>query len=148
MLSIAHVVTGSFIATQVGNPLIAIPLIFASHYLEDWIPHWDVGTGLSTGKRKREDAIRYEFLDLGISALLVYLYWHAGSTSIPWAAYWGGFIALIPDFMEAPRNFWKWEPAWLKPFNTFHGYFHHSTPNKLIGLTPQIIVLIVIFLLR
>lgn len=148
MLSIAHVATGSFIATKVGHPLIAIPLIFASHYLEDWIPHWDVGTGLSTGKRKKEDAIKMEFVDLALSGLIVVLFWQVGGSSIPWAAYWGGAVALLPDFMEAPRNFWKWEPKWLKPINTFHGFFHHSIPNKVLGLIPQVIVLIVIYLLK
>lgn len=148
MLSISHVATGAFIASKVTNPILAIPLILASHYIEDWIPHWDVGTGLSTGKRKRKDAIRMELVELAISFGIVYLFWHAGSAQFPWFIYLGGFVGLIPDFLEAPRNFWKWEPAWLKPLNNFHGMFHHSTPNKVIGLLPQVVLLICIYLLK
>lgn len=148
MLSISHVATGAFIASKVTNPILAIPLILASHYIEDWIPHWDVGTGLSTGKRKRKDAIRMELVELAISFGIVYLFWHAGSDQFPWFIYLGGFVGLIPDFLEAPRNFWKWEPAWLKPLNNFHGMFHHSTPNKVIGLLPQVVLLICIYLLK
>lgn len=148
MLSISHVATGAFIASKVAHPAIAFPLIFASHYIEDWIPHWDVGTGLSSGKRKKKDAVRMELVELAISFGIVYLFWHAGTGTVPWYIYLGGFVGIIPDFLEAPRNFWKWEPKWLKPINNFHGLFHHSTPNKLIGLLPQVVLLIGIFLLR
>lgn len=148
MLSISHVATGAFIASKVTNPLVAIPLIFASHYLEDWIPHWDVGTGLSSGKRKRKDAVRMELVELVISFAIVFLFWHAGSTEFPLYIYLGGLVGIVPDFMEAPRNFWKWEPNWLKPLNNFHALFHHSTPNMVIGLLPQILLLIVIYFLR
>lgn len=147
MLSISHVATGALIATKV-HPLLAIPLIFASHYLEDWIPHWDVGTGLSSGKRKKSDAVKMELVELVISFVVIFIFWQLGSGTIPWLAYFGGAVALIPDFLEAPRNFWKWEPAWLKPINEFHGLFHHSTPNVVIGLLPQVILLIVIFFIK
>lgn len=140
MLSIAHTVTGAFIATTVPNPLLSVPLIFASHYLEDWIPHWDVGTGLSSGKRKRSSAILLEIVELSISVGLIYFFWQYGNSEIAWNAWFGFFMSLLPDFMEAPRNFLKWEPRILHFFNELHGQFHHSTPNMALGLLPQIIV--------
>ncbi len=148
MLSISHGVTGAFIATKLPHPLLFIPLILASHYLEDWIPHWDVGTGLSTGKRKRSTAILLEFGDLALTAGLVFFFWRSFGPSTLWLAGLGAFIGLIPDFCEAPRNFLKWEPFFLKPLNKFHNSFHHSIPNMVVGLTPQFIVLAVIWLLR
>lgn len=148
MLSISHVATGAFIASKVSNPFIAVPLILASHFLEDWIPHWDVGTGLSKGTRKKKDAIRMEIVELLIAFGIVYLFWHVGSETPPWWIYVGGFVGLIPDFLEAPRNFLKYEPGWLQPLNEFHGYFHHSTPDMLIGLSTQVVVLVAIFLLK
>ena len=60
----------------------------------------------------------------------------------------GAFIGLLPDFMEAPRNFLKWEPFFLKPFNNFHNMFHHSVPNIAMGLTPQLVLIAAIWLLR
>ncbi|MBL8031822.1 MAG: hypothetical protein JNK33_05910 [Candidatus Doudnabacteria bacterium] len=150
MTSIAHGLTGAFIATKLPSPFLYVPVIFASHYLEDWIPHWDVGTGLSSGKRKRSTAIILELFDLAITFGLVYLFWGYGQSdlSVFWLACIGAFVGLLPDFMEAPRNFLKWEPAFLKPFNEFHGMFHHSTPNKIVGILPQVVVIAVIWWLK
>ena len=75
MLSIPHALTGAFIASKVPYPLVYIPLTLACHYLQDWMPHWDVGTGLSTGKRKRSTAILLELVDLAITAVLIYFFW-------------------------------------------------------------------------
>lgn len=147
MLSISHSLTGALVATTL-HPALVVPTVFATHYLEDWIPHWDVGTGLSSGKRKRKTAIVLEFLELGITAILLYVFFQWGQTEINYAAWIGGFIGLIPDFMEAPRNFLKWEPGWLKPFNNLHNYFHSSTPNMLVGLAPQVMLWWIIWWLR
>ena len=146
MLSIAHTATGAFIAAKIPNPLISIPLILASHYLEDYIVHWDVGTGLSKGLKKKSDAFKHEIVDLIISFLFIYFLFQANQTTINYQVWMGAFVSLIPDFVEAPKNFFKWEPKWLKPFNDFHGNFHNSTPNIIKGLTPQIILLILITL--
>lgn len=150
MLSIAHGLTGAFIATQLPSPFVYVPLTFASHYLEDWIPHWDVGTGLSTGKRKIKTALILEVGDLLITFGLVYLFWGWGQNDLSqfWLAMIGAFVGLLPDFMEAPRNFLKSEPFFLKPFNEVHGWFHHSTPNMALGLAPQVIVSALIFILK
>jgi hypothetical protein len=148
MLSISHSLTGAFIATKLPHPALYIPLIFASHYLEDWIPHWDVGTGLSSGKRKRQTAIFLELAELVLSAALVYWFWQQGSTSLSMNAWLGAFTGLIPDFLESPRNFLKWEPGIVKPFNKIHALFHHSTPNIAFGLAPQIVVVAAIWLLK
>ena len=148
MLSISHALTGAFIASKVQNPILAIPLVLASHYLEDWILHWDVGTGLSNGTRKKETAILLELFDLAIAVGLVYWWFQAGSMVLNTDAWFGAFLGLLPDFVEAPRNFLHFNPWWLKPLNDFHHGFHHSTPNIVLGLLPQILVVGLIFLLR
>jgi hypothetical protein len=147
MLSIAHGLTGAFLATKLGHPALFVPASLAAHYLEDWIPHWDVGTGLSTGKRSALTAIGWELVELAILAGLVYWIWGSRNETLLLAAA-GAFCALIPDFLEAPRNFLKWEPAFLKPLNQFHHWFHHSTTNIVLGLTPQLAVSILIILLK
>jgi hypothetical protein len=148
MLSISHSITGAFIATHLPHPLLYIPLIFASHYLEDWIPHWDVGTGLSSGKRQRGTAIKLELIELAITFVLVFLFWQYGHATLSWNAWIGAGIGLVPDFLEAPRNFLKWEPKIIRPLNELHGMFHHSTPNILFGLAPQVVVVVAIFFMR
>jgi hypothetical protein len=148
MLSVSHGLTGALIAEKIPNPLIAIPFILASHYLEDWILHWDVGTGLTSGKRKRRDAIILEIGDLILTGILILVIFQSGHTTIQWPVYWGSFVALVPDFLEAPRNFLHFNPGWLKPINDFHHGFHHSTPDMLLGLLPQLIVLALILALK
>lgn len=148
MLSISHTLTGALIASKLTHPALYIPLTLASHYLEDWIPHRDVGTGLSTGRRKKSTAIKLELVELVISFCLIYIFFQYGHEAIRWHIWLAAFVGLIPDFLEAPRNFWSWEPSWLKPFNDFHNMFHHSTLNNWLGLLPQVILVIAIWFLR
>ncbi len=145
MLSISHALTGAFLAVKLKNPILYIPATLASHYIEDWILHWDVGTGLSNGTRKRCDAILLELIDLALAAVLVFALFQAGRQGLQTDAWIGMFFGLLPDFIEAPRNFLKFNPWWLKPFNDFHHNFHHSTPNIFLGLLPQFVVIGLIF---
>lgn len=147
MLSIPHTLTGAFVASQLPNPVLYVPITIGLHYLQDWIPHWDVGTGLSNGKRKRSTAILLELVDLALSAGLVYLFFRNSSTDLQVHIWFGALMGIMPDLIESPRNFLKWEPFFLKPLNKIHGWFHHSTPNKVLGLLPQIVVVAVIWAL-
>ena len=148
MLSISHSLTGALIATKISNPLISIPLIFASHYLEDWIPHWDVGTGLSNGTRKKRTAILMEFGELAITFGLIYFFWQYQRPEINIQAWFGAFVGLIPDFLEAPNNFLNIHPKITKPLNDLHGFFHGSIPNKFWGLLPQVCLWVAIWFLK
>ena len=156
MLSISHSVTGAFIAVKIGNPVLAIPLILLSHYLEDAVAHWDVGTGMSKGLKNPLLALRHEVIDLTLAGILVLVFFpsalpiiHNSFFVIPnYAPIWGAFFGLLPDLLEAPRNFLKSEPWFLRPLNRFHASFHHSIPRQLDGLAPQIILLVILWFLR
>lgn len=156
MLSISHAVTGAFIATKVTNPSLAVPLILLSHYLEDAVPHWDVGTGMSKGLKNPLLALRHEFVDLALAGILVLVFFPSALPQLNnsrflianWAPIWGAIVGLLPDFLEAPRNFWKSEPFWLKPLNRFHASFHHSIPRPIDGLAPQALLLAILWFLR
>lgn len=153
MLSIAHAATGAVLATQITNPLLSVPLILTSHYALDAIAHYDAGTGLSSGKKTRKTALFLGILDLilaGGLVLTLYPYlgfriWDLGFWSQ--APVWGALLGLLPDFLEAPRNFLRYEPSWLKPINRFHASFHHSIPSIPAGLAPQIILLTLLWIL-
>jgi len=160
MLSIPHSLTGAFIASKLPHPILYIPLTLALHYLGDWIPHWDVGTGLSNGKRKKSTAIILELIELSIAGFLIYYFFIAdygigmfdisGNLQNPATMHiwFGALTGIAPDLVEAPKNFLKWEPWFIKPLNKIHGAFHHSTPNIIIGLLPQIIVVGLIWFLK
>ncbi len=113
------------------------------------MPHWDVGTGLSAGTRTRRTAFILELFDLALTAVLVYWFWKDTlGTTLIYHICIGAFCGLLPDFLEAPRNFLKWEPWFLKPVNQFHHNFHHSIPTMWLGLLPQIIIVGVIYFLK
>ena len=155
MLSLAHATTGAVLASHIGNPLLSIPIILASHYLEDAVCHYDAGTGLSSGRKSRRTALILGLIDLILAAIFILVMYpptdfslssllsHLSSLSV-----FGAFVGLIPDFLEAPRNFLHYEPKWLKPINKFHASFHHSIPNIAAGLAPQVILLTLLWIFR
>jgi len=149
MLSIAHATTGALIATKIQNPIISVPLILATHYFQDFIPHWDVGQGLTQKKKNKKAAFFQELLfDFPTSIALVYFWFQAGQTSLNFNAWLGWFVILLPDFVEFPHLFLNWKFPLLNKLSRFHNSNHHSTSNIIQGLWPQAIVLLLIYLLK
>lgn len=70
MLETPHVVVGAAIATKVGNPALAIPLAFASHFVLDMVPHWNPHTYTETMKlgRPSNQTLAITITDLLVSA--------------------------------------------------------------------------------
>lgn len=148
MLSIAHGPTGAFIASKISNPYISIPIILASHFLEDRIPHWDVGQGLTSQKKSKKAAFFQELLfDFPLSVLLVYLLFQMGHP-FDWRPWLGWFFGLLPDFLEFPYLFLNSRGPLIKKFAAFHTWCHRSTSSRLWGLLPQFLVLLTILLLK
>lgn len=142
MLSIGHIATGALIAHYIPNPMVYVPLTLASHFVADWIPHWDCGTGMGTQKTKRL-ALAHEALDLVLSIIFISIVF--GSTNIHiWLA---ALIAILPDLIEAPENFLNIKLKILTPINKFHERWHHSQPNLILGLTPQLVLLFIVYLI-
>ncbi len=149
MLSIAHGTTGALIASKIPNPLISIPLVLLSHYIEDRIPHWDVGQGLTKKKKSKKAAFLQElFFDFPFSIVLVYLIFQAGQPTINWLAWLGWFVGLLPDFLEFPYLFLNMKFFPIKQLAKLHAFVHRSTPNKFWGMLPQILVILLVILLK
>lgn len=148
MLSIPHSLTGAFIASQLPHPAIYLPSAVGAHYLEDWIPHWDFGTGLSTGKRSIKTALILEMMELVVAVGMVYWFFQAGHQQIQWHIWLGALAGIFPDLIDAPKNFLKLRLRFLDGLTDFHHLFHHSTPHVIFGLIPQILVVIAIYWLK
>ncbi len=148
MLSIAHGLTGAFIATKIPNPYFSVPLIIAAHFLEDYIPHWDVGQGLTKKVKSHKDAFFQELLtDFPASILLVFFFFQFNQP-FSWIPWLGWFLALLPDFIEFPYLFLGWRFFPIKQLASIHKFFHRSTPKKLLGLLPQAAVILLIYYFR
>ncbi|MCL4208539.1 hypothetical protein KJZ63_02815 [Patescibacteria group bacterium] len=148
MLSIPHSLTGAFLASQIPHPAFYIPAAVSAHYLEDWIPHWDFGTGLSTGKRSVKTALFFEVLELVATFGLLYWFFQAGHAQIQWHIWLGALAGILPDLLDAPKNFLKLDLPFLRPLTDLHHFFHHSTHHVFFGLIPQILVVIAVYLLK
>ncbi len=149
MLSIAHGTTGALIATKIPNPLISIPLIIATHFLQDRVPHWDVGQGLGSHKKTKKAAFLQElFFDFPLSIILVYFFFQHGQPTLNISAWLGWFVCLLPDFIEFPANFLNTKLPFIEPITKIHELVHRSTPNKFWGLLPQFLTILAVYLLR
>jgi hypothetical protein len=147
MMSFAHGLSGALIVSKVPNPAISIPLTIAVHFAEDYIPHWDFGTGLSSKKQTKKAAFFLElFIDLPLSILLVYYFFQHNQpfSPLPWI---GWFFCLLPDFIEFPYLFLNWNFSPLKEYDKFHHLLHRSTPKFFLGIFPQLLIVVATALL-
>jgi hypothetical protein len=96
-----HIYTGAVIALAVQNPILALPLAFASHFVLDALPHYGYdGEGYGEAVKHKLTFVMESVNIIGIP-LLVYLLW--GQSPWVWLA---AVLAISPDFMWIYRYFW------------------------------------------
>lgn len=148
MLSLTHAITGAFIASKIDNHFISIPLITASHFLEDYIPHWDFFVGTNHQEKNKHLALLQEVLiDLPLSLLLVYLIF-GFRQPFSFLPYLGWFVSLLPDFLEFPYKFLNFNRFHIGKLHQFHKAFHTSNKRVILGLLPQLTIVLSILLLK
>ncbi len=121
MTATAHALIGAAIATKFTNPVLGIPLSFASHFLLDKIPHWDVMTNDETKSHNR--IVLESAADVILSSILVtiflviYLMTRQPNSSLAltdialatnplfvFNIYLCAFAAQLPDWLEIPET--------------------------------------------
>lgn len=137
MTAINHALTGAAIGFAVGNPVVALPLAFVSHFACDAIPHYDA-PGTSAERIVSNRLVREQIVG---GALLCFLLVVALYISHPvhWlVAAFAAFFAASPDLL--------WIPRWLEArrtgtdpgpngwFYAFHHKIQWKTGPKLIWL--------------
>lgn len=113
MTATGHAIIGTVIAAKIGNPALAIPIAFASHFVADSLPHWD-----TSYHRRQKSKIKFfiqTVLDFGIgliaSYLLIQLFF---PTTNLFYAFFMIIVAQLPDWITAPYLFFDWN---FPPFN-------------------------------
>ncbi len=105
MTATAHAIVGAVIGSQIGNPLIALPLSLLSHFALDKIPHWDTMTNKN---KTRFQALLETGIDtlvgFGLIILIFMIYLHNNN---PAYLFLNAFAAQLPDWLEAPYLFTK-----------------------------------------
>ncbi len=144
MTATAHAVIGVAIAATITNPVLAIPLAFASHILADSIPHWDTGTHRrEKGKKKYFMHSFYDGL-LGIAATIFMAQFVFPETSLLYAFVIVFFSELL-DFLQAPYLFFDLKSPFIY-FYKFQKLFDHKL-DKPWGIITQILAVSIIVVL-
>ena len=147
MMSVAHAVTGAFIASQLPEPWLFVPLAFASHFVLDHVAHFDAGTNMKNPRRKMFVTLLAAAGDLLLAFILIALIWKQTPTHFSWQIWLGAFCGILPDVLESTELFFHRPLKILQPLYQFHEKVHRSTTNAFWGLLPQIILVIFVALL-
>jgi len=140
-----HLLTGTIIGLVVHQPLVAVALAFASHFVQDAIPHFGYyGKGLGEAF-KHKSVYFVEALNIIGIPLLISLLLHSHQSFWVFAA---AFAAVSPDFMWVYRYFW-FEKKGLTPPTGLLAHFHQKVQwyEKPMGVIIELIWLIGGFIL-
>jgi hypothetical protein len=116
MTGFNHGITGALIAITVKNPVLAVPLSFASHYLTDMIPHFGFKQDVVLGK-KFNRFILFDFIfSLVLMVVLGLLF-----PQQKWLIWICMIAAAIPDIVWwiYRKSVTKW-PKGLDSFTKMH----------------------------
>lgn len=91
MTATNHALTGALVATLVKQPLLGIPLAFASHFICDALPHFGVNLKFGSVQMYRWLAVD------GVAAILFAVLLVAFGVSSPVYLAVSGFAAMSPD---------------------------------------------------
>ena len=150
MLELPHVAVGAAIAVQTGNPLIFLPLAFLSHFLVDFIPHWNPNIYNEIKKfgkvslKSNLIIIIDILLSLTFGLTIAMRFWPDTSRAIFFLL--ACFLAVLPDVIEAPYFYLKCKYPVLEKIIDFQRK-HQGKTTMLLGLLIQMAVLIICFYL-
>ena len=137
MLLTVHALTGAALGVASGNPLVAAPLGFTSHFVCDSTPHFG-----SVDFRKPQ-GFRVGVLDC-MGALSVYLLLIHWLPQFFWPITVGVFFACLPDLFYLPEIFFHRQI--MPRLRRFHGriQWHESLPAILTDVTWGTLMILVL----
>lgn len=133
-----HALTGALIGFAIGNPWLAVPAAFLSHFACDAIPHYDPPE-TSSVRRINSRRFIWEFLILGAVLCLVVVAVLAWAHPVHWLlAAICAFTATSPDLFWVPRFLQVKRTGKDAPltnmFLRFHADIQWKTGPRLIWL--------------
>lgn len=148
MLETPHVLVGAAIATKIPNPLISLPLAFASHFVLDMVPHWNphLNTELKKYGHVTKKSTVIVAIDVTVSLVLgsfIALSFSGDSTQML-TIFLGGFAGVLPDVVEGPYFFLKWKNQLVHKWLMFQKSIQVDT-TVVPGLITQLATIIAIF---
>ncbi len=116
-----HVLTGAVIGAVIKEPVVAIPLAFASHFALDSLPHFGFSSWEQRTKYKRLLEIVLLIDGIMLAAVISVLL----NASVNWLIVVCAFAAVSPDLVWVyryivPEKFGKLKPSDGNRFTQFH----------------------------
>jgi len=139
MMLVTHATFGAFLATKISDPLISSPLLVASHFAFDRIPHWDLGRGFK--KRAKLFNLILGGIDFSTAIFLCWLIFQNNKPLNP-LLWTGVFFSLLPDFLEFPVLFLDWKFFPFNKLEIIHSHYFHRRTKFPQGLIPQLIIIV------
>lgn len=145
MLETPHALVGAAIAVKIGNPALAIPLAFASHFILEKIPHWNPHLNYETekyGKPTRKSTI----ITTVDSTLALVLAGSIALNALPDISrtitiLLTTFASVLPDVIEGPYFFLGLRNKTIKRWIAFQKSIQEDT-SLVPGLLTQLLVVI------
>lgn len=137
MTATNHAITGALVATLLKEPLLAIPVAFAMHFVMDAIPHFGFKVeGVADLKKRNLDKIFKKIITADIifafSLLIIVPYILAGTSS--WWIVLACMIACMsPDFVWGYRFYYEIRSKKILPqsrLTKFHNYVQWAETPK------------------
>ena len=152
MLETPHVFIGAAIAVAVPNPLISIPLAFASHFVMEMVPHWNPHLNTEMEKfgkpTRRSTAITAVDSTLALVSGSFIAFQFLPNMSQAFLILACCFASVLPDVMEGPYFFLKMKSKWVTKWIGFQKSLQNDT-TAFWGLATQLLTIAaVIFWLR
>lgn len=144
MLELAHTAVGATIATKIPNPLIAIPLAFLSHFLFDFIPHWNPNLYTETKRlghptRKSNIIVALDVIfSLTLGFFIAFRFWPDVKRVIIILS--ACFAAVVVDVIEGLYYYLKVKSPFLKRLVAFQ-HTHQVNVRVIPGLLTQLVTL-------
>lgn len=146
MLETPHVALGAAIASKIPNPLISIPLAFASHFLLDITPHWNPHLNTETKKygKVTKQSLNIVIFDIVLSIIVggSFAYLALPDTGRAVTILLASFAAVLPDVVEGPYFFLGIKTKLIEKWVKFQKSIQNDT-NIYFGLFTQLVTILV-----
>jgi len=145
MLETPHVAVGAAIASKIPNPLIAVPLAFASHFVLDAVPHWNPHIVTETKKygmpTKKSVVVIVIDSTLALAFGSFVAYQALPNTGHAITILAASLASVLPDLAESPYFFLKRKKINLpKSWVDFH-IFLQTHSDTIWGLLTQLAII-------
>ena len=146
MLETPHVAVGAALAVKLGNPLLAIPLSVASHFVLDKVPHWNPHTYTETVTNggPSKSTIIVTAVDIAISIALGFgvAYSVLPNKALALSVLASCLASVLPDVSKYPFFvFKKTRKGLYKKWVETERSFQIQTNSLFWGLLTQVLII-------